>query len=56
MNSCIIQELKKKYNMGDKFKTILKKRKRKEKSLINQNFRGFKRSIRLDVLKRLHDG
>lgn len=46
MNSCIIRELKKKYVLGDKFKTVLKKRKRKENPLKNQNFKGFKLSIR----------
>ena len=30
MNSCIIQELSKKFKLDNKFKTVLKKRKRKE--------------------------
>ena len=56
MNSCIMQELNKKYNISKDNKTILKKRKRKEEKLKNQHFKGFKLSVRLDILKKFEEG
>ena len=56
MNSCIMQELNKKYNIFEKNKTRLKKRKRKEVKLKNQHFQGFKLSVRQDILHKFKEG
>ncbi len=50
MNSCIMIELNKKYGLNTESKTKLKKRKQNEKELKSKNFRGFKFSVRKDIL------
>ena len=56
MNSCIMIELNKKYGLNSQSKTILKKRNRNEKQLIDKHFRGIKLSIRKDIIQRFKEG